>query len=130
MDEHEARPAVPGGSSPGVTHAECACGTQADVGPGGRAAGMDPATKKALLTRLRRIEGQVRGLQKMIEQERWCADVLVQISSVQEALRGSARELLRHHLAFCAAAAVRSGDAERTDAVFDEVVELMFRSAR
>ena len=128
--ESASAPSPANGTPDGSRAAACGCGTHADAGPGGHAVGMDPATKKALLTRLRRIEGQVRGLQKMIEEERWCADVLVQVSSVQEALRGAARELLRNHLAHCAADAVRSGDAARADAVFDELVELMFRSAR
>ena len=52
---------------------------------------LDPEVKHAIGTRLRRIEGQVRGLQKMVEEERYCADVLMQLSSVQEALRGVGR---------------------------------------
>ena len=113
-------------ASPGS--AACACGSE--VGPGGHSAAMDPEAKRVLLTRLRRIEGQVRGLHKMIEDERWCADVLTQVNSVQEALRGVSRGLLRNHLAHCAADAVRSGDPARADAVFGELTDLMFRSVR
>ena len=91
---------------------------------------MDAATKKLLLTRLRRIEGQVRGVQKMLDDERWCADILTQVNSVQEALRGVSRGLLRNHLAHCAADAIRNGDQAAADAVFDELTELMFRSVR
>ena len=68
-------------------------------------------TKTHTLMRLRRIEGQVRGLQKMVEEERYCADVLVQISSVHEALRAVAREIMRNHLKQCATDAIRTGGA-------------------
>lgn len=81
-------------------------------------------TKVSLARRLRRIEGQVRGLQKMVEGERYCADVLVQIASVQEALRSVGRVLLRNHLTYCAATAIRSGDPAEADRVVAELVEL------
>jgi DNA-binding FrmR family transcriptional regulator len=105
----------------------CACG----VGPGDRhAVAVDPDIKSGVLTRLRRIEGQVRGLQKMVEEERYCTDIITQVSSVQEALRGVGRELLRNHLKHCASAAIRAGDPVAADAVYDELVELMFRGTR
>lgn len=88
------------------------------------AAAVDPGIKRQVLHRLRRIEGQVRGLQQMVEDERYCADILTQMSSVQEALRATARELLRNHLKHCAAQALRSGPAE-ADAMVDELVALM-----
>lgn len=81
-------------------------------------------TKEALAKRLKRIEGQVRGLQRMVDEERYCADVLVQISSVQEALRGVGRLLLQNHLAHCTTDAIRSGDPERAEQVVQELVEL------
>jgi DNA-binding FrmR family transcriptional regulator len=91
---------------------------------------VDPEVKTSVLHRLRRIEGQVRGLQKMIEEERYCADVLTQVSSVQEALRATSRSLLRNHLKHCASTVIRTGtDAER-EAMYDELVELTFRNAR
>ncbi len=71
---------------------------------------VDPAIKDAALTRLRRIEGQIRGLQKMVEEERYCADIVTQVSSVHEALRAVSRLLLRNHLHHCATAAIRSDD--------------------
>ena len=82
-----------------------------------------------MLTRLRRIEGQVRGLQKMVEEERYCADVLTQVAAVHEALRAVSRELLRNHLKHCASAAIRSGPAQ-AEAMYDELVELMHRYSR
>ena len=81
-------------------------------GDGTHAVAVDPEIKRAVQTRLRRIEGQVRGLQKMVEEERYCADVLMQVSSVQEALRGVSRSLLHNHLKHCAAEAIRSDDPE------------------
>jgi CsoR family transcriptional regulator, copper-sensing transcriptional repressor len=100
-----------------------------DANGGRRAVGVDPAAKERNLKRLRRIEGQVRGLQKMVEEERYCADVLTQISSVHQALRSVGRELVRNHLKHCAAAAIHSGadDAER---MYDEVVDMMYRHIR
>ena len=90
---------------------------------------LPPDTKDALAKRLRRIEGQVRGLQKMVEEDRYCADVLTQISSVQEALRSVGRELMRNHLKHCASSAIRSGDAE-AEAMYDELVDLMYKHSR
>ena len=84
-------------------------------------------TKDALGKRLRRIEGQVRGLQKMVDEERYCADVLVQIASVQEALRGVGKVLLQNHLTHCATSAIRSGDPQEAERMVAELVELMGR---
>jgi CsoR family transcriptional regulator, copper-sensing transcriptional repressor len=106
--------------------ANCACTV---AGEERKAVGVDPEIKASNLTRLRRIEGQVRGLQKMVDEERYCADVLTQISSVHEALRSVARELMRNHLKHCATAAIRDGD-ESADAMYDELVELMYKHAR
>ena len=90
---------------------------------------VDPDIKAANLRRLRRIEGQVRGLQKMIEDDRYCAEIITQVASVQEALRGVARELMRNHLKHCAAAAIKQGDA-RADAMYDELLELVYKHLR
>jgi DNA-binding FrmR family transcriptional regulator len=90
---------------------------------------VEPAIKARSLNRLRRIEGQVRGLQRMVEDDRYCADVLTQISSVQEALRAVARELMRNHLKHCASSAIRAGASE-AEAMYDELVELFHRHGR
>ena len=79
--------------------------------PGRKALGVDPAIKASNLRRLRRIEGQVRGLQRMVEEDRYCADILTQVSSAQEALRAVARALMRNHLAHCAVHAIRAGSS-------------------
>ena len=89
----------------------------------------DPEIKARNVIRLRRIEGQVRGLQKMIEGDRYCADILTQISSVQEALRSVSRELMRNHLKHCAAGAIRTG-GEEADQMYDELVDLMYTHNR
>ena len=94
-----------------------------------KAVGVDTEGKDRNLKRLRRIEGQVRGVQKMVEEERYCADILMQISSVHEALRAVARELMRNHLKHCAAAAI-STDGDSADAMYDELVDLMYKHTR
>ncbi|MFL5261470.1 MAG: metal-sensitive transcriptional regulator [Anaeromyxobacteraceae bacterium] len=107
----------------------CACATGDHVGPGGRAAGVDPEVTAANLKRLRRIEGQVRGIQKMVEEGRYCADILTQVGAVQEALRSVGRELMKNHLKHCATTAIRAGGAQ-ADAMYDELLELVYRAAR
>jgi DNA-binding FrmR family transcriptional regulator len=68
--------------------------------------------KDVVLKRLRRIEGQVRGLQRMVDEDKYCIDVLTQISAVNSALRAVALELLEDHLGHCVAGAVAGGDTE------------------
>jgi CsoR family transcriptional regulator, copper-sensing transcriptional repressor len=106
------------------------CSCAARPGDGTHAVAVDPEVKRAIATRLRRIEGQVRGLQKMVDDERYCADVLMQLSSVQEALRATGRALLHNHLKHCATEAIRSGSPEQADAMYEELLELMYRSAK
>jgi DNA-binding FrmR family transcriptional regulator len=91
---------------------------------------VDPALKQSALTRLRRIEGQVRGIQRMVDEERYCADTLVQLSAIQESLRAVSQVLLRNHLEHCAADAIRSGDRERREKMVDELMELFFKHVR
>jgi DNA-binding FrmR family transcriptional regulator len=107
--------------------ADCACETI----PGGRkAVAVDPAIKEANRHRLRRIEGQVRGLQKMVEEDRYCADIITQVASVQEALRGVARNLMKNHLHHCAAKALQSVKKQQTEAMYDELLELIYKHLR
>jgi len=112
-----------------VTHAhsaECGC----IVGPGHKAAAVDPEIKQSNQKRLRRIEGQIRGLQKMVEGERYCADIIVQIAAAQEALRGVARNLMKNHLQHCAAKALRSAKKEEAAAMYDELLGLIYTHLR
>ena len=96
---------------------------------GRKAHGVDPEIKARNLTRLRRIEGQVRGVQKMVEEDRYCADILTQTSAIQEALRAVGRELLRNHLKNCAATAIAKGSDE-AESMYDELVEMMYKNSR
>jgi CsoR family transcriptional regulator, copper-sensing transcriptional repressor len=108
--------------------AEALCGCDASAaGRGGKPAAVDPEVKAAAVTRLRRVEGQVRGLQRMVDQERYCPEILNQMASVQEALRAVARSLMRNHLKHCVATAHGSSDSER---VYNELLELIFRQSR
>lgn len=84
---------------------------------------VDAPIKAANLLRLRRIEGQVRGLHKMVEDDRYCPDILSQVASVQEALKGVAKELVRNHLNHCARRAMKGTDAEAQSAI-DELVSV------
>ena len=90
---------------------------------------VDPEIKDANLKRLRRIEGQVRGLQRMVEEDRYCPDIITQIASVQEALRGVGRQLLRSHLRHCATSAIKKGPKE-ADRTYDELLDLITSISR
>lgn len=111
-----------------VEHAGCGCAMDAPSAER-TAVAVDPERKDRNLKRLRRIEGQVRGLHKMVEDDRYCADIMIQISSVQEALRAVSRELMRNHLRHCAAAAIRASPKE-AEQMYDELVDLMSRRDR
>ena len=106
----------------------CGCATH-DGGGVRRAVAVDAKGKERNLKRLRRIEGQVRGLQKMVDEDRYCADIMTQISSVHEALRSVGRELMRNHLKHCATSAIKEGGAS-ADAMYDELVDLLYKHSR
>ena len=91
---------------------------------------MDPEIKSANRKRLRRIEGQIRGLERMVAEDRYCADILVQISSVHEALRAVGHGLMRNHLRHCAAQAIRKGSRAQAEAMYDELLHLIYTHAR
>ena len=112
----------------GATKLKRAAGPSA--GAPRHAVAVDPESKAANRHRLRRIEGQVRGLQKMVEEERYCADIIGQIASVQEALRGVARSLMRNHLHHCAAQALRSSNRGEAEAMYDELLDLIYTHLR
>ncbi|HEX6940252.1 MAG TPA: metal-sensitive transcriptional regulator [Longimicrobiales bacterium] len=117
----------------GDAHAEplaVCCGALAEEASGRRAVGVDPEIRERNLKRLRRIEGQVRGLQRMVEEGRYCADIMMQIASVHEALRAVGRELMRNHLKHCATAALRSDDPDVAEGMYDELIDLMYKHVR
>jgi CsoR family transcriptional regulator, copper-sensing transcriptional repressor len=107
--------------------ANCPCESPSD---GRKAVGVDPGLKAANQNRLRRIEGQIRGLEKMVEEDRYCADIITQVASVQEALRGVARNLMKNHLHHCAAKALQSGKKQETEDMYDELLELIYAHLR
>ena len=107
----------------------CGCSVQESLDGGRKALDVDPAIKDRNLKRLRRIEGQVRGLQKMVDDDRYCADIMTQISSVHEALRAVGRELMRNHLKHCATAAISAGNGE-AEPMYDELIEMMYKLSR
>ena len=78
--------------------------------------------KQAVVNRLKRIEGQVRGIQKMIEDDRYCADILVQISAINAALKKVGYQVTERHMKHCVSSAVKSGEG---DAAIDELMEIM-----
>ncbi|MDO9378287.1 MAG: metal-sensitive transcriptional regulator [Nocardioidaceae bacterium] len=85
--------------------------------------------KKALLTRLRRIEGQVRGIHRMVDEETYCIDVLTQVSATTRALESVALKLLEEHLSHCVAHAVAAG-GEEADAKVKEASAAIARLVR
>jgi DNA-binding FrmR family transcriptional regulator len=113
----------------GPTVVGCACGAIDAEGTPRQAVAVDPDIKERNVKRLRRIEGQVRGLQKMVDDDRYCADIMIQISSVHEAVRSVGRELMRNHLKHCASTAIAAG-AEKADAMYDELLDLMYKHSR
>lgn len=86
--------------------------------------------KDALVKRLHRIEGQVRGIERMVEEERYCIDILTQIGAVSTALESLALNLLDDHVSHCVAGALASGDAAAADEKSRELLEAVQRFAR
>ena len=87
----------------------------------GKTTHRDPEEKKKLLNRLKRIEGQVRGLQAMIERDAYCYDILTQSAAVNAAINGFNKEILAHHIGGCVARDIRAGN----DQVIEELVTIL-----
>jgi DNA-binding FrmR family transcriptional regulator len=86
--------------------------------------------KEALVKRLHRIEGQVRGIERMVEDDRYCIDILTQISAVTTALESLAFKILDEHVRHCVAGALSSGDEEDASAKTEELLQAVQRFAR
>jgi CsoR family transcriptional regulator, copper-sensing transcriptional repressor len=84
--------------------------------------------KHSIQTRLRRIEGQVRGIQKMLDEDRYCIDVLTQVNATRAALESVALQLLADHTEHCVAEAIRSGEASQKVRELNEAVERLVKS--
>ena len=91
---------------------------------------MREPTKSACLKRLNRIEGQVRGLSRMIDEGRYCIDVVTQLSAVRTALRRVEEEILKDHVAHCVEHAIESGDAVEQRRKVAELMDVMARAQR
>ena len=91
---------------------------------------MQEETKQTCLQRLGRIEGQVRGIAKMVAEDRYCLDVVTQTAAVRAALRRVEEELLRDHVAHCVEHAIASGDPEEQRRKVQELVDVMARTTR
>ena len=92
-----------------------------------KVAGFTERHQRDLAARLNRIEGQVRGLRKMVEEDRYCVDLLMQLSSVQEALRGVGKQVMRHYLQTCATKAIQG---RNRDDIYDELMDAIYKYAR
>jgi DNA-binding FrmR family transcriptional regulator len=88
---------------------------------------MTPDTKRKLATRLRRIAGQVDGLERMVAEDRYCVDVLLQIAAVRAALDGAGKLLLGAHVESCVADAIASGRPRERQQKLDELIEVFGR---
>ncbi len=91
---------------------------------------MKDETKASCAKRLNRIEGQVRGLSRMVEEDRYCIDVITQISAVRAALRRVEEEILRDHVAHCVEHAIATGDKDEQRQKITELLEVLERSSR
>ncbi|MGV8839652.1 MAG: metal-sensitive transcriptional regulator [Bauldia sp.] len=91
---------------------------------------MHSSTKAAVQKRLGRIEGQVRGVAAMVADNRYCIDIITQLSAVRAALRKVEEEVLRDHVAHCVEHAIKHGDADEQRKKIAEIVEVMGRSGR
>ena len=91
---------------------------------------MERENKPRLLNRLNRIEGQVRGVARMVEEERYCIDVLTQLQAVRAALAKVETEMLRDHLGHCIEGAIASGDVDEQRRKASELIQLLERTAR
>ncbi len=98
--------------------------------PAGYMSIMQIETKTAVLKRLKRIEGQVRGLAGMVEDDRYCIDVVTQISAVRAALRRVEEEILRDHVAHCVEHAIASGDRDDQRQKIAEIMDVLARADR
>ena len=91
---------------------------------------MDNEAKSARLKRLSRIEGQVRGLGRMVDEDRYCIDIVTQIAAVRAALAKVEEDILQDHIGHCVAHAMKSGDANEQRQKIAELMEVLGRARR
>lgn len=86
--------------------------------------------KKTILDRLNRIKGQINGIQKMVEEERYCIDILQQTSSIHEALRGVGKILVQNYLEICATKVIQSKRKEKQEEIYNEMMDIIYKFVR
>jgi DNA-binding FrmR family transcriptional regulator len=86
--------------------------------------------KKSIISRLNRIKGQIEGMQRMVEEGRYCLDILQQLSSIHEALRGVGKILMRNYLEICATQAIQSKRKDRQDKIYSELMDIVYKFAK
>ena len=91
---------------------------------------MRPSAKTSVMRRLKRIEGQVRGLARMVEDDRYCIDVVTQVSAVRAALRRAEEEILADHVAHCVEHAIASGNKAEQRRKVSELMDVVTRAER
>ncbi|MCH7914835.1 MAG: metal-sensitive transcriptional regulator [Deltaproteobacteria bacterium] len=96
----------------------------------GRKGVIVPLTRTEAAQRLSRIEGQVKGIKKMVEQGRYCVEVLGQISAVHEALRGVGKLIMRNYLENCVTSSLRSGKQRKARETYAELMDVVYKFAK
>lgn len=86
--------------------------------------------REIIIDRLSRIEGQIRGLKKMVEDGRYCLDILQQVSSTHEALRGAGKVLMRNYLEECATGAILSKNKKKQEEIYSELMDVIYKFAK
>ena len=89
-----------------------------------------PAARREASQRLSRIEGQIKGIRKMVEEGRYCVEVLGQISAVHEALRGVGKLIMRNYLENCATTSLRSGSKKKVQETYRELMDVIYKFAK
>jgi len=89
-----------------------------------------PPTRREAAQRLNRIEGQVKGIKKMVEEGRYCVEVLGQISAVHEALRGVGKIIMRNYLGNCVTSSLRSGSSKKAKETYSELMDVIYKFAK
>lgn len=89
-----------------------------------------PAARREASQRLSRIEGQIKGIRKMVEEGRYCVEVLGQISAVHEALRGVGKLIMRNYLENCATTSLRSGSKKKVQETYGELMDVIYKFAK
>lgn len=89
-----------------------------------------PVARKEAAQRLSRIEGQIKGIKRMVEEGRYCVEVLGQISAVQEALRGVGKLIMRNYLENCVTTSLRSGNQKKAQETYGELMDVIYKFAK